>query len=464
MAINVKDLPGPKGIPLLGNALKIDVDNLHNQIEDWATEYGSVYQLKLVASKMIVITEPKIIQHILRDRPDGFVRMTKVDKILREGNVHGVFNAEGEEWKVHRSIVTKGLDVKHQKAFFDQMLISVERLYTKWKKDANSGHEIDIQQDFLRFTVDITTTLAFGYDLNSLEEKGGVVQDHMEKIFPMLFKRINDPIPWYKLIKSKKDRAYENALAEIDIYIDEFIENGRKRIVENPDLRENPSTLLEAILIAAESEEDFDDKEVKGNLLTVLLAGEDTTAHTLAWTIFLLAQHPEKQQAIVKEAENLITDGCWMKDYAMNHDYKQIEAVANETMRMRPVAPLLLFEPLSDFEVMDYAFPKGSLLLVQSRHAAMLDKNFTDAGEFNPSRWLKESKCPMHNLSAYIPFGGGPRFCPGKNLAMLEMKMVLSMLFKNFNIEMTTPCENVKEIMAFTMLASDYKVKLTNRL
>jgi cytochrome P450 len=456
MAIKIKDLPGPKGIPVLGNALKIDVDNLHNQIEDWATEFGSVYQLKLIASNMIVITEPDIIQHILRDRPDGFVRMTKVDKILREGNVHGVFNAEGEEWKIHRSIVTKGLDVKHQKAFFDQMLISVERLNAKWKKDADAGNETDIQQDFLRFTVDITTTLAFGYDLNSLEEKGGVVQDHMEKIFPMIFKRINDPIPWYKLLKSKKDRAYENA-------IDEFIENGRKRIAENPELRENPSTFLEAILVAAENEEGFGDKEVKGNLLTVLLAGEDTTAHTLAWTIFLLTKHPEKQEALIKEADDLLAESLWMKDYSGNHEYKQIEAVANETMRMRPVAPLLLFEPLSDFEANGYEFPKGSLLLVQSRHAAMLDENFTEAGEFNPSRWLKESKCPMHNLSAYIPFGGGPRFCPGKNLAMLEMKLVLSMLFKNFNIEMITSHENVKEIMAFTMLASDYKVKLTNR-
>jgi len=464
MAIRIKDLPGPKGLPILGNVLKIDVDNLHNQIEDWATEYGPVFQLKLVRSNMIVITEPEIIQHILRDRPEGFVRMTKVDKILREGNVHGVFNAEGVEWKTHRSIVSKGLDVKHQKAFFDQMLTSVERLHTKWKKDADEGNEIDIQQDFLRFTVDITTTLAFGYDLNSLEEKGGVVQDHMEKIFPMIFKRINDPIPWYKLIKSRKDKEYDNALAKIDVYIDEFIAVGRNRIEENPELRENPSTFLEAILIAAENEEGFDDKEVKGNLLTVLLAGEDTTAHTLAWTIFLLTKHPEQQQALVDEAQDLITDGFWMNDYSTNHNFKQIEAIANETMRMRPVAPLLLFEPLSDFEVNDYAFPKGSLLLVQSRHAAMLDKNFTEAGDFNPSRWLKESKCPMHNTSAFIPFGGGPRFCPGKNLAMLEMKMVLSMLFKNFNIEMITPHKDIREIMAFTMLASDYKVKLTNRL
>lgn len=104
-----------------------------------------------------------------------------------------------------------------------------------------------------------------------------------------------------------------------------------------------------------------------------------------------------------------------------------------------------------------------SLLLVQSRYAAMLEENFSDAKDFKPSRWLRESKCPVHNNESYIPFGGGPRFCPGKNLAILEIRLVLSMLLKNFDIEMITPHMDVKEIMAFTMMASDFKVKLTNR-
>ncbi len=463
MPITLKDLSGPKGIPIFGNALKIDVDNLHNQLEDWADEFGSVYRLKLITRSMIVITEPKIVQYILRDRPEGFIRMKKVDKILREGEVHGVFNAEGEEWKLHRKMVTKGLDVKHQKAFFDQMLVTVERLHKKWKRDADDGNTIDIQQDFLRFTVDITTTLAFGYDINSLEEKGGVVQDHMEKIFPMIFKRINDPIPWYKLHKSKNDRVYENALKEINVYIDQFIADGRKRIAENPNLRKSPSNFLEAILVEAENEEYFGDKELKGNLMTILLAGEDTTAHTLAWSIFLLTQHEEFQEVIRKEADELLKENPWITEYEIAPSFKQIDAVANETMRMRPVAPLILFEPTVDVEIDGYLFEKGSLLLVESRYAAMQDVNFSNANDFNPARWLKETKCPMHNLDAYIPFGGGPRFCPGKNLAILEIKLVLSMLFKNFNIEMITPHEDVKEIMAFTMMASDFKVKLTNR-
>ncbi len=100
--------------------------------------------------------------------------------------------------------------------------------------------------------------------------------------------------------------------------------------------------------------------------------------------------------------------------------------------------------------------------MIHSRHAAIQDVYFTNAKEFYPERWTKESKSPMHSMDAYITFGGGLRFCLGKNLALLEMKLVLSMLFKNFDVEMVTRHDDVKEIMAFTMMASDFKVRLKN--
>jgi len=463
MPIQFKDLPGPKGIPFFGSAFDMELPNMHNQFQEMADEYGSVYKIKLGPVKMAVIADPKIIQYILRERPEGFIRMKKLDKILRAEGVHGVFNAEGEDWKLHRRMVAKGLDVKHQRAFFDKMLISVDRLYAKWKKAADSGEIIDIQQDFLRFTVDITTTLAFGFEMNTIEEKGGVVQDHMEKIFPMIFKRINDPIQWHKLIRKKADREFDKALDAIDKMIDQWILDGRERLKKHPELKENPTNFLEAILVEAESEENFGDEEVKGNLVTVLMAGEDTTAHTLAWSIYLLTKFPEYQSKLQAEIDAILNDSVSITQFESTQKFKFVEAVAYETMRLKPVAPVLLFEPLEDVEIEGYFFEKGSRMLVTSRHAAVQDENFTNATEFYPERWMKESRCPVHSMDAYIPFGGGPRYCPGKNLALLEIKLVLSMLFKNFEVEMLTPHEEINEIMAFTMMASDFKVRLKNR-
>lgn len=463
MAIKVNELTGPKGLPVLGTIFKLDLPNLHRQIEEWADIYGDVYRLDLPIKNQMVVTRPSMIQAISADRPDGFVRAKKLDLILREGGVHGVFNAEGEEWKVHRSLVTKGLDVKHQKQFFPQLVATIERLYNKWQKDAESGEPFDIQQDLLRFTVDVSVWLAFGYEINTLEQREGVIQEHMEKIFPTIFERINNPIPWHRFIRSKKSREFDIAVSEMNKLVDKFIEEAQKNIDANPDLREHPSNLIESILVASETEDAIGPKEVRGDLLTLLMAGEDTTAHTLIWMIYELASLPHIQDEIRKEVDALLLDEPYIKDYSLNSKFRYIEAAANESLRFKPVAPIILHEAIRDTEIEGFEIKTGQMVLTQYRHGALSDKYFTDAREFKPERWLKESKCPVHNSDAFTPFGAGPRYCPGRNLAILEIRNVIAMLFKNFEFELVTPLDDVKEIMAFTMMASEYKIRLKPR-
>lgn len=463
MAITIKDLTGPKGLPLVGTMFKLDLPNLHQQIEEWADIYGDVYRLDLPIKNQMVVTRPSMIQAISADRPDGFVRAKKLDSILREGGVHGVFNAEGEEWKVHRSLVTKGLDVKHQKQFFPHLVSTVEKLYKKWKMDAESGEPFDIQQDLMRFTVDVSVWLAFGYEINTLEQKEGVIQEHMEKIFPVIFERINAPIPWHRFVRSKRSREFDVAVNEMNKLVDKFIEEAQTKIDNNPELRENPSNLIEAILVASETEDAIGPKEVRGDLLTLLMAGEDTTAHTLIWMIYQLVSLPEVQDGIRKEVDSVIPNDVQVNDYALNSKLRYIEGVTNESLRFKPVAPIILHEAIRDTEIEGYEIKEGQMVLTQYRHGALRDEYFTEAKSFKPERWLKESKCPVHNTDAFTPFGAGPRYCPGRNLAILEIKNVIAMLFKNFEIELVTPVEDVKEIMAFTMMASDYKVRLKPR-
>lgn len=461
--LRLKDLKGPKGYPIVGNIPRLDVPNIHRQFEGWADEYGDVFRLNLGYTNQTIVTRPSIIQHIYADRPDGFVRMKKMDNILRDGGVHGLFNAEGEEWKVHRKIIARGLDVKHQKQFYPALVTVIERLYNKWTKNAETGEPFDIQRDLLRFTVDVTASLAFGIDMNTLEQDGGAIQDHMDKVFPMIFKRINQPILLYKYFKTQDDKLFDAAVEEMNKLIDVFIESGKEKIRENPDLKENPSNVLEAILNAADEEEHFGTKEVRGNLLTLLLAGEDTTAHTISWMLFLLTLNPEAQIGLRQEADDVLGDYPWLTAYDLHSKLRFTDATAMESMRMKPVAPGMLFQATRDVAIEEFQFVKGQKVIVQTRAAAMKETHFTDASLFNPNRWLKESRCPVHNMDAFSPFGGGSRFCPGRNLAMLEIKMVISMLFKNFNIEMVTDHSEIKEVLAFTMMASDYKVRLSKR-
>jgi cytochrome P450 len=465
MSITYKNLSGPKQLPLLGNIHQVTISNLHNNFEKWASEYGDVFKVALGPKKFTIVSKPEIVQQILKQRPTKFRRMSKLDHILRSENIIGVFNTEGEEWKIHRKIVNKGLDLKHQQLYFPSMLVTLERFYNKMIAASQTNESYIIQDDLIRFTVDVTSFLAFGYEMNTLEQKGGVIQNYMEKIFPMLFKRINDPILFYKIYKNKKDREYDVALREINKQIDVFIENGKERLKKNPELKNNPSNFLEAILVAAEEEHVFSNQEIKGNLLTILLAGEDTTAHSIAWAISFICKHPEVQKKLQEEADAVLGQDNYLKEYSKHNDFPYIEAVINETLRLKSVAPLLIMEPLEDVEIDNYLFKKGAVTTLLTRFGATSDHYFSDSDQFKPERWLEKaaSACPVHNTDALMPFGFGPRFCPGKNLAFLEMKLVLSMIAKNFTIEMVSPPEEVKEIMAFAMMPSKYEIGLKKR-
>ncbi len=463
MAIEHKDLPGPKQYPLVGNLFQLEINRLHQQMEEWSDEFGSIYKIKVGPARLAVVTNIEIIQEILRRRPDEFGRDTKMGGILNEAGAHGVFTAEGDDWRKERRIVAKGLDVGHQKAYFPAIQKSLDRLHRKWLKQAELNSDVKIQEDLMRFTVDVTTSLAFGIDMNTLEKEGGVIQDHMENIFPMLYKRINDPIPWYKLIRSKKDKEFDSSVKELLKFVDGFIEEGKVRLKNDPQLSENPENFLDAILVAANEEDGMTNEKITGNLLTLLLAGEDTTALSLSWAVYFLSTLPEYQDKIAQESSEIIGDSNFLMNYDDHTQLKFANAVANETMRLKPVAPFLLFEALKDVEINGYLFEKGIRILTQSRYEAISDSNFTNATQFRPERWLENlSKCPHHNTESFMPFGGGPRTCPGMNLAMLEMKLVLSLLFKNFTVTRDSNIE-VTEIMAFTMKPSEFTVKLKKR-
>lgn len=463
MTINAKDLPGPKGKPIVANLFSLDLPNLHKQIENWADEYGDVYRLNLGLFDQIVITRPSMIQRIMNERPHTFKRSDKLNGVINESGVQGVFNSEGDEWRKHRPIMTKGLDVRHQKDFYPAIEPTLGRLYNKWCKHADAGEEFDISKDFFRFTVDVTATLAFGYPMNTIEQDGGVIQDHMEKIFPMIFKRINMPFAWYKIWKSKAHKEFDNAVIEMNHLVDEFIASARKRLENNPELRKNPPSVIEAIVVAADEDPNFSDEEVRGNLLTLLMAGEDTTAHTLSWMIYQLSEKPEVVNKIRQEADTVLGREKWPSLYDYNGKMKYIEAAALESMRFKPVAPILLYQAIVDIEIEGYKIEKGQRILTQNRPGALSDTYFSEARSYIPERWMKESKCPVHDTEAFSPFGGGPRFCPGRNLAILEIRMVISMLMKNFDFEMATNNKDVNEVMAFVMMSSGYKVKLKRR-
>ena len=220
------------------------------------------------------------------------------------------------------------------------------------------------------------------------------------------------------------------------------------RLAAEPGRAEKPSNFLEAMVSARDDEgRPFSDDVIFGNLMTMLGAGEDTTAYTLGWAVHELCESPEWVMELRREADELLGTSDVAGDIETANGLSWAAAVANETMRLRPVAPIVMLEAKVETVVGDLLVPAGTRVIVLTRPAACDPDHFVEPQAFRPRRWLGEH-AGAHDVSAHIPFGSGPRICPGRALALLEMKLLLSMLYRNFNVERMGGAGGVRENFA----------------
>ena len=466
----IADLPGPRGLPILGNLHQVDLPRVHQTVERWSREYGPYFRFKLGDRAFVAVADHDALHQVLRDRPDGFRRTAKLQAIWAElGLPSGVFGAEGEAWQRQRRMVMAGFDPSHVRAYFPSLMKVTQRLQGRWQKAARSGEWIDLQADLMRFTVDAITGLAFGADLNTLESDDVVIQRHLDKIFPTIFKRVLSQVPYWRYFKLPKDRDVERSVVEVKRAIAAFVAQARERMRADPNLHVQPSNLLEAMIAAADTDgSGLDDEDVAGNVLTMLLAGEDTTAHTLAWMIHLLHDNPAALARARAEVRSVAPDLAAFSPEQMR-DLDFVEACANETMRLKPVAPFFAVQALRDTVIADIRVPTGTLIWAAFRVDSVSDKHFPNAAAFDPQRWLAggpDAPAPTSSAKRVsMPFGAGPRVCPGRYLALLEMKMVMATLLGQFEIDRVETKDGapVQEHLAFTMAPMGLRMRLRER-
>ena len=461
----IRDLPGPRGLPLLGNALQIQRERLHRTAEQWAREYGEVYRFRIGAREFVVVSNPEMVAAMLRDRPDGFQRTDRLNAAARELGFSGLFSANGEDWKRQRPMVLRGLDPTHIKAFHPTLVKVTQRFEGRWRRAMDAGQPIDLQSDLMRYTVDVTAGLAFGTDINTVESDEEVIQKHLDKLLPALARRVLSPLPRWL---ARRDREVEADLAAVHGAVAGFIAAARQRLADEPELREHPRNLIEAMVAERDRPgSDLTDEDVSGNMLTMLLAGEDTTANTLAWMIWLLHRHPEAAQRAAEEVRRVLGE----ESHPTHEQLSQldfVEACAHETMRLKPVAPLLIQEAVRDTVVDGVAVPAGTPVMCLMRPGAVNAAHFTDPQEFRPERWLAgdgPGRAAGSAKRVAMPFGAGPRTCPGRYLALSEMKMVAAMLLSTFDIADVAAADGaeVQERLAFTMSPVGLKLRLRSR-
>jgi cytochrome P450 len=365
---SMDELPGPRGWPLVGNMPQVRMARIHQDMERWSLKYGPLFRVRLGSTRLLVVADHDIVKALLRDRPDGLRRSSR----LRE------------------------------------------------------------------------------------------VQRHLDIVLGGLYRRVMSPLPYWRWIRLPADRKLERSNAAVREAIKGFVAAARDRMRAHPTLQEHPSNLLEAMLAASDSgDAGVDDRDVAGNVSTMLFAGEDTTANTLAWLIWLLHRHPDALRRAQQEVREAVPDLAALTLEQVDA-LRYLDACASEAMRLKPVAPFLGIEALRDTTIADVRVPACTLVWCVMRNDSMDDRYFQNAAAFEPARWLGETGAAKRVV---MPFGSGPRICPGRYLALLEIKLAMTMLLGKFEVIAvdTTDGGEARELMHFTMNPVGLRMRLRER-
>jgi cytochrome P450/nitrite reductase/ring-hydroxylating ferredoxin subunit len=460
---SLDELTGPKPRPLFGNAHQIDLSKAHLVFEGWAKQYGPTFRFWRGLSPVVATSDAAMINEILRERPETFRRSARTDATLSEVGIKGVFNAEGGAWRSQRKLAVAALAQRNLKQLYPHVETVAHRLKRRWDQAAATGQALDVVDEMKRFTVDVTMLVAFGHDANTVEASNDVIQRHLEVILPRLSQRILAAVPIWRYVTLPSDRRLDRALVAVRGWLGDLLAQTRQHIEAGSDHANRPANFLESMVTAVDEHgEPFSDATIISNLITMLIAGEDTTAFTLAWAIHELCETPRWREALRREADDVLGLPDAAADVGAVNRLAVAGAVANEALRLRPAAPFTSATANVDTSLGEFFIPQGTTILILFRPEAIDPTNFADPLAFKPERWLDAPSGP-HNPSAQLPFGSGPRMCPGRSLALLEMKTLLSMMYKSFDVERVGRAEEVTELFGFTMSPAGLRVRLRAR-
>jgi cytochrome P450 len=462
---SLADLPGPPAWPLFGNLPQMTASHIHRDVEDWARLYGPLFKIRFGPLPVLVVARHETVNAVLRERPDGFRRPRVTATVSEElGGRPGLFLAEGKAWRDQRRMVMAGFASPAIKAYFPALVTVALRLRGRWHKAAADGRAIDLMEDLKRYTVDIIAGLAFGAEVNTIDSGEDVIQRHLDQVLPGVARRGFAWFPYWRYVRLPSDRRLERSMAAINAAITGLIVAARARMAAEPARRAHPVNLLEAMIAAAdEGGSGVDDIAVAGNVMTMLLAGEDTTANTLAWMLYLLHRHPDALRRAQDEVRRLAPDPAGFTVEQMD-GLVYLDACTQEAMRLKPVAPFIPLEALRDTVIEDVAVPRDTLVWCVLRHDGVDEQLVPRAGQFEPERWLQQGDAAFDKRLGQ-PFGGGVRTCPGRYLALLEIKIAMAMLLSSFELAAvdTPDGGEAQELMGFVMSPVGLTMRLRPR-
>jgi cytochrome P450 len=436
------EAPGPRGLPLVGSAIDLLRDFLNTTL-DGRREFGDVVRyvagppgpMRVVAYG---IAHPDGIQHVLASGAENYSKQDAAYNELRELVGNGLLTSEGETWRRQKRLVQPLFTHARVAGYVEMMSEESAGLIERWNEMRRKDGTVDLHTEMTRFSLRVVCRALFGTDVDKIIP---VLRDNVPYLSRKAFTRSLSPVHIPHHWPTPGNRHVDRAANEIYDVVDELIAERRATPSGSEDL-------LSLLLNAQDPEggQGLSDAEVRDQALIFLLAGHETTATSLTFTLHLLGLHPESQQKVRDEAIAVLGDR--LPDHADTSKLTYSTMAIKEAMRLYPAVYVIPRLVVKDDVVGGYRLPAGSVAALSAwvthRHPDFWD----DAERFDPERFTPDKEKARHRY-AYFPFGGGPRACIGQYFSMLESIVMTPVLVRAF--QFTSPPGDVKLFNGITL-------------
>ncbi|ESQ33655.1 hypothetical protein EUTSA_v10007138mg [Eutrema salsugineum] len=431
--------------------------------------YGGIFRLTFGPKSFLIVSDPSIAKHILKDNAKAYSKGILAE-ILDFVMGKGLIPADGEIWRRRRRAIVPALHQKYVAAMISLFGEASDRLCQKLDSAASTGEVVEMESLFSRLTLDIIGKAVFNYDFDSLTNDTGVI----EAVYTVLREaedRSVSPIPVWDLPIwkdiSPRQRKVATSLKLINDTLDDLIATC-KRMVEEEELQfheeymnERDPSILHFLLASGD---DVSSKQLRDDLMTMLIAGHETSAAVLTWTFYLLTTEPSVVAKLQEEVDSVIGDR-----FPTIEDMKKLKyttRVMNESLRLYPQPPVLIRRSLENDTLGPYPIKRGEDIFISVWNLHRSPLHWDDAEKFNPERWPLDGPNPNETNQnfSYLPFGGGPRKCIGDMFASFENVVAIAMLIRRFNFQTAPGAPPVKMTTGATIHTTEgLKLTVTKR-
>ncbi len=416
---------------LMGSALAIRRDPLAAYAD--AAQHGDVVTLRIgpvvTRPSPHLVSHPDGVQHVLAAGGAVYAKGDPTFVEMRRWFGDGVLMMDGEPWRVRRRMLQPLFTARQVAAFDHLMAAETDQLVDRWMAAARSGIPVDVNEDMAAFTMLLLSRVLMGGDadaaLRPITSAYPVLNRHV-------LRRLTSPVPFGahlpspSNIRAKSARAKVTAAARavVDRRIEQGKPTGREDLVDRLLAAEDPETGVS-----------MSRTDIVNELVTFLLAGQETTATALVTTLYLLAQHPEVQDEVRAQVDDVLSGrACEASDI---DDLTAIGRALHESMRLYPPVWGITRQCTEDSEVGGHTIARGRTVAVSQWVTHRDPRWWPSPTSFDPDRWDDPEVAERHRYG-WFPFGGGPRACIGRRFALQEATIALAGILQRFRLQPVT--------------------------